>query len=1150
MPLYRKPKPKIFKNDTELVGNTNAPNAYVQPVPERNIDFVNAKPLDNSFILSALQSVKSQETILGTNLPIINNESTTEKYIKPIFLGKIGEPTEEFLYANPNSYLNYETKSDCEKVFLFANLQAKKSNRGFNKLVDKKDTTIPNVLTNKEPSNSNEKYQLLFFEQTDNNSKIKLNAYDFVVENVGKGISTIVSSPIELDTWFNKKINNSEEVSGRSSRWIDYNIGDNVTIGATNDTITKRNPGERYNWSFGSIFIVKSFGSNNQQTENDVYREIKYEFDTINGNLTLQDWDIEFKDSPTTYSDRYASKVTLFDSEIPTVSEERLTKEEIANGVVGRKIYTYLIKAFEEGECIRIEEVYGGIRINVDFNYNGRCCEKFITSSSSQELCFSLVADNINEYELNDGKICVKFEGDDDQIGYVRICGDDIPVSTKNGFLTWNYGLVDEYIFEIFNECQGFYTTSGCYYEVCFNGYPDIKFSLQVISRSSSSTSSVSYSSSSSSSSKSSMGNSSSSSSFMEKDSSSSSLSSSFSSKSNSSSSSSFSSKSRSSSSSDVSSSSRSTSSSSSSKSKSSNSSSSSSRSTSSSSSSSNLLSESSLSDSSFSSSSMKETSLSSSSISSKYSNSSPSSEVSSNSSLSAFEEDSFDSDSSDSSILDASLDDLAIIYTNGIELYSLSSNTIGETEYGIVAGASHGTVGGLNFEKAFMFDIKGNVINTLIESIDPSTGTLLHVYSQYFPSIDLNLNFFSGKYFYSNGDGLNSSSLKITDQTLENEYELYINDDPSPFSDNNTSEFGSLTKIYNGYLFIAGNIFWKGQTGFFGFPIEAIDTQNRKINCVTASEGSNDDANVFYDSDYGFGGGMVRDIIPHKDFYTNGKLWAVGDFTTPKIGITHISGDSPTPSFAYQLYKNPYPTAGKAYSLCEIETFNQDVSSLSESSKSSRSSRSLSDSSQSSPSSLVSTSSSIQESSLSDFSSKSSASSNSALDISSQSSPSSNSSPSESPSQSFGYTQKTIIVAGDFDLLHDGVTPSPRKNIAFFTEDGVLLGYKLIQTCNGTIRKVIYDNHTNTIYIAGEFTTVTDLTGTLYNDSYLAAFKLNANDKATRINLPFRVIGGPIYDMKIISNRIFICGKFEGFSGAIYRPGLGAFNRYNFTLY
>jgi hypothetical protein len=39
MPLYRKQKPKIYKDNSVPVGNTNSPLAYKQPIPERNIDF-------------------------------------------------------------------------------------------------------------------------------------------------------------------------------------------------------------------------------------------------------------------------------------------------------------------------------------------------------------------------------------------------------------------------------------------------------------------------------------------------------------------------------------------------------------------------------------------------------------------------------------------------------------------------------------------------------------------------------------------------------------------------------------------------------------------------------------------------------------------------------------------------------------------------------------------------------------------------------------------------------------------------------------------------------------------------------------------------------------------------------------------------------
>jgi hypothetical protein len=500
MPLYRKQKPKVFKEEGEIVGNNNAPLGYRNPVSERSIAFVNGTPSpdDNVFLLSALESVMGSTNIDGTNLPVLNTETTVENYIKPIFLGSNGQPSEEFLYTNPTANLNLTKNADCVTTFMFANIQAKKSERGFKEQLQKTDPNIPNSVTNKTPSaTSEQKYQLMFIEQGDEfNSRIRINSFDIIIDNLGKGINTILSSPLQLDNWYD-------------GRWVDYNIGNNVTIGATNDPVKERKVGDRLNWSFGSVFLAKTFGSITRNTE-ETFRELKYTFD--NGKITLSDWDFSVESSPTTFTSRYGEKISVVYGK--KEESEILSKDQISKGVVGRKIFTFLMNSLEEGENIRIEEAHGGIKIGVDFNYNKITNWYSPSSSSSIDNTINLYPGNTLQYVFGDGVSSIRFTGRNDQISYIEIGGDTIPVSTVDGFLVWNYGTINTYTFKIFNECHEFRSTLGYTYQVCFVGYPRIIFTLDIISRSSSSTSSESYSSNSSVSSDSSVADTSSSSSY------------------------------------------------------------------------------------------------------------------------------------------------------------------------------------------------------------------------------------------------------------------------------------------------------------------------------------------------------------------------------------------------------------------------------------------------------------------------------------------------------------------------------------------------------------------------------------------------------------------------------------------------------------
>jgi hypothetical protein len=1201
MPLYRKQKPKIFKTDDVLVGNTNSPLAFQQPVPERNVDFDNAKPTPsdyNEFVITALQSVQSQATILGTNLPVLNKEATTERYIKPIFMGSPNNPSDEFLYANAGRTLDFESNANCETVFLFANLQAKKSDRGFNKIVDKKDKNIPNTITDSLPSDTNQKYQLMFVEQTDNDTKIKINAYDLVVENAGKGIGTVIQSPIQLDTWFNKKLSENDVPTGRNGRWVDYNIGDNVTVGATNDKLNNRKIGERFDWSFGSIFLAKTFGSTVRNPD-ETYREIKYTFE--NGRIILSDWDFVIADSPTTYTDRYTTKAKLIADNMPLVDIEKLTKEEINSGVVGRKIYTYLIKSFEEGECIRIEEVYGGIRINVDFNYNGRCCDRLVTSvSSAPDECFSLLPGNVNEYEVNDGKVCVNFEGEDSEIGYINICGDEIPVSTINGFLAWNYGTQDEYIFNVFKECQGFYTSSGCYYEVCFTGYPAIQFTVQVLSISTSSSSSASYSSASSSSSSISSGGTSSSSSSV-RDLSSSSLSTSLSSKSDKSSSSSFSSLSRSSLSSSGSSVSFSGSSVSDASGSSDSSKSNSSRSTSSSGDLLSSQSDSSISDTSASETSMSDVSSSSSPSASKSSrsNSSSSSSVSSNSSSQSYiiPELSIQSISSESSNVPL---DWGIIYPTGSykmnKLGKFYSSSTQSYDSGIVVGDCYGLIEGtLPFQNAFTFSLSGDILAYFSES-EQATSYASSVDTSYYSTLDSNLILMGGNFSVATSDIsgnplILNSPIYLSNQDFTQKYSLNVDDDNNPFENlgETTSVNAQCVKFFDNFLFICGPITYNSKTGFHGYPIVSVDIGNQLVTCTASGAVYNYDVNV--------GGGSIWDLNPSDNFQSTFDILAVGEFSTPRRGIMNIGANSLS-NFNYELVGRPgFPSGtGYGYTTIIINTLDQERSSSSrssrsESSVSSDSTISISESSKSFSSNSLS-SFSLSYSSISGFSSvssnsessshsdnsSSSISSSSNSENSSSSSPSSNSLSSYSESRSslsgvsvssnsnvsvssnsissdseasFGHTNRTLIVAGNFDNVYDrvGLVNYPRYNLAFFTSTGILLSYRIISSINGAIRKVIYDEETQLLYLAGEFTSVQDTHGNTYSPNFLMAFRI---DPLTDMYSYVPINVNPdnvVYDMSIMENRIYICGNFQGINSK-YRPGIGAFNRYAYYVY
>jgi hypothetical protein len=139
--------------------------------------------------------------------------------------------------------------------------------------------------------------------------------------------------------------------------------------------------------------------------------------------------------------------------------------------------------------------------------------------------------------------------------------------------------------------------------------------------------------------------------------------------------------------------------------------------------------------------------------------------------------------------------------------------------------------------------------------------------------------------------------------------------------------------------------------------------------------------------------------------------------------------------------------------------------------------------------------------------------------------------------------------VAGDFINVWDGATLYPRHNLAFFDYDGTLLNYRIISAIDAPIRKVLYDKETFILWLAGDFTTITDMEGNVYTDKYLIAFRINPeNDRYTYV--PTGIVpDNTVRDLMITDSKMWMCGAFVGINSK-YRPGIGAFNRFTYGVY
>lgn len=370
MPLYRKPKDIPYQ-----AANPDAvkdlPFASTVVYPEIDIEFVNAHvedPLERKLTLALLDIDSSNKVkIDNTNLlSIANHKGTTETgkptfLPVPIFIGSPTNPTEEFLYFNseirqvkPSFFV--DVLKDCETTFLFAQVSPQVSiNRG----ITKKNIIqplVPYAITYP-TEQSNSSTTTMFVSQRVND--IEIRSIELLVVKKGLGLSVVSDIPIQYDTWYDNS-------------WNTYNIG-GVGFGYTNVTDKSNKEyevGDRYNWSYGSIFLVKSFGDANPIRHEFGLQEINYEYS--NNDIKLIGWKYNILD---TAPIRYKNTESI-------ILGKEVTQDDNKK-VYGRQLITYILKSFEEGRCITLSEKHGGIEVGVSFYHNGNCCECAMSSESS-----------------------------------------------------------------------------------------------------------------------------------------------------------------------------------------------------------------------------------------------------------------------------------------------------------------------------------------------------------------------------------------------------------------------------------------------------------------------------------------------------------------------------------------------------------------------------------------------------------------------------------------------------------------------------------------------------------------------------------------------------------------------------------------------
>jgi hypothetical protein len=371
MPLYRKPKdiPYQAANPDAL---KDIPFTTTTVFSEINIEFINAHvedSLERKLALALMNIDSTKNAVIdNTNLKSIATHKGSLPMGKisyspvPIFIGSPTAPTEEFLYFNPEVRQNKpsffaDLKTDCETAFLFAQTKSVFStNRG---IVRHQTAISPVPYAVQYPADPLTKTTTSTIFVSQRNSDVEIRAMELIVVKNGLGLSIVSDIPVNYDTWYDDS-------------WKTYSLG-GVGFGYTNVVDKSGKPynvGSRYNWAFGSIFLVKSFGDNNPLRRDFGLQEINYDYtDTT---VKLIGWKY-IVDDTAPYRYKNTESVIAGKTLTPLVESK----------VYGRQLITYILKSFEEGRCITISNKHGGIEIGVSFYHNGNCCECDMSSESS-----------------------------------------------------------------------------------------------------------------------------------------------------------------------------------------------------------------------------------------------------------------------------------------------------------------------------------------------------------------------------------------------------------------------------------------------------------------------------------------------------------------------------------------------------------------------------------------------------------------------------------------------------------------------------------------------------------------------------------------------------------------------------------------------
>lgn len=252
MPLFRRNRnPNNPKKFSENLKTT--PVKIAGDAAATSVRFVNAKPstIDEKEIKNNIGEAR-EEDISVSEHPSISSGRIIEFFTGEPQNINIEPPTgntDGDCEFSPEGFLS---NIDCVVSYMFAHIvPRRRAKGGFRNPAPNTSDEIPYSpeIGTIEPEDADLPFQVMFVEQDlIDNGIIRLSSARIQHRRESSGVSVIRNETLDIDTWYNGRFEN-------------FNVGNNVSVGYLNDDEFSWEPGDRYNWTHGTINFTSNIAS-------------------------------------------------------------------------------------------------------------------------------------------------------------------------------------------------------------------------------------------------------------------------------------------------------------------------------------------------------------------------------------------------------------------------------------------------------------------------------------------------------------------------------------------------------------------------------------------------------------------------------------------------------------------------------------------------------------------------------------------------------------------------------------------------------------------------------------------------------------------------------------------------------------------------